>query len=51
MQDSDEAIRLDPQDAHAYFNRGVVYQNLGRQELANQDFDTANRLNPSLKRP
>ena len=49
MQDYDEAIRLDPQDAVAYYNRGVAYKNLGQTERANQDFAQAIRLDPSLK--
>ena len=51
IQDLDEAIRLDPQYAHAYFIRGTAYDRLGQTEQANQDFDEAIRLDPSLKRP
>ena len=45
IQDFDEAIRLNPQ-ADAYFNRGVVYRNLGQFERAIEDFGEAIRLNP-----
>ena len=41
-----EAIRLDPQDAVAYNQRGVAYVGLGQPERALQDFDEAIRLNP-----
>ena len=51
IKDYDETIRLDPQDARAYYSRGNAYGKLGQTERANQDFDEAIRLNPSLKRP
>ena len=40
----DEAIRLDPQDAITYYNRGVAYENLGQQEQADLDFAKAKEL-------
>jgi len=46
MQDYDEAIRLDPQNALAYFNRGNAYGAAGQYQQAIQDFDEAIRLNP-----
>ena len=51
IEDLDEAIRLDPKNATAYFIRGFAYKYLGQHERANQDYDEANRLNPNLKRP
>ncbi len=50
----DEAIRQDPQDAIAYYNRGVAHSRLARFDTggaarwkgAIQDFDVAIRLNP-----
>jgi tetratricopeptide (TPR) repeat protein len=58
----DEAIRQDPQDAIAYYNRGVAYNriaqgvtgsgmvragsNISQYQSAIQDFDQAIRLNP-----
>ena len=42
----DQAIRLNPQDAEAYINRGNAYAALGQLERAIQDFDEAIRLNP-----
>ena len=42
---------LDPQYAKAYNNRGIAYQKLGQTKRANQDYDEAIRLDPSLKRP
>jgi tetratricopeptide (TPR) repeat protein len=51
LQDADEAIRLNPQDAEAYYDRGVAYTNLGQYERAIQDADEAIRLNPHTPRP
>ena len=34
----DEAIRLDPEDAEAYFNRGVAYDNPGEYTAAIRDY-------------
>ena len=42
----DEAIRLNPEDALAYYFRGIAYGRLGQFERAIQDFDSAIRLNP-----
>ncbi len=54
----DEAIRLNPQDAIAYYSRGVAHNRLGqvkrgtgagghsRYQSAIKDFDQAIRLNP-----
>ena len=42
----DEAIRLNPQSAEAYYKRGVVYHSLGHFEQAIADYDEVIRLNP-----
>ena len=44
----DRAIKLDPEFAEAYQNRGVSYFNLGLYERARQDFDEGTRLKPSV---
>ena len=46
IEDWDEAIRLDPQDADAYNNRGIAYHDLGEYQRAIEDYDEAIRLNP-----
>ena len=46
IQDFDEAIRLDPQDADAYYNRGVVYGRIGKSIEAERDFAKAKELDP-----
>ena len=46
IQDYAEAIRLDPQNASAYNNRGSAYDDLGQYERAIQDYDEAIRLDP-----
>ena len=42
----DEAIRLDPRLAFAYYNRGQAYFRLGQFEAAKQDYDQAVNLDP-----
>ena len=44
IEDYSQAIRLDPQYAKAYYNRGIAYGNLGQQEIANRDFAKAKEL-------
>ena len=44
IQDYDEAIRLDPQDADAYINRALAYTLLGKDAEANRDVDRAVEL-------
>ena len=44
----DEAIRLAPGYAAAYYNRGVAYEDLGQHERAIQDYDEAIRLAPDF---
>ena len=42
-----KAIELNPQDATAYIDRGILYhQELGDSEAALMDFNEAIRLNP-----
>jgi len=48
IKDYDEAIRLDPQSAEAYYKRGFTYQNMGQGERAIEDFDRAIRINPEF---
>ena len=48
MEDLDEAIRLDPNLAQAYTNRGNAYAGLGQLQRAIQDYDEAIRLDPNL---
>ena len=39
-----EAVRLDPQFTVAYYNRGVIYNDLGQHQRAIEDYDAAIRL-------
>ncbi len=43
-----EFIRLKPDAANIYYNRGIAYQNLGQHQPAIQDFDQAIRLSPNF---
>ena len=47
----DKAIRLNPELAEAYNNRGVAKDNLGRREDAIADYDEAIRLKPDIAEP
>ena len=44
IQDYDEAIRLNPQDADAYYNRGIAYGDLGKREESERDLRKAKEL-------
>ena len=48
LEGYDEAIRLDPRVAVAYYNRGIVYAELGLTQKAIMDFGEAIRLNPQF---
>ena len=50
LAEYNEAIRLDPNFAVAYFNRGQTYFALGQPEKAIQDYAEAIRLNPGRAR-
>ncbi|HIA19543.1 MAG TPA: tetratricopeptide repeat protein, partial [Planctomycetaceae bacterium] len=41
-----EAIRIDPDDADAYNNRGIAYINMGEVSRAIADYNEAIRINP-----
>ena len=47
IEDSSKAITLDPDDAAAFFKRGVAYLAIGRTDLALKDWSTAIELNPN----
>ena len=46
LADYDKAIRLNPNDAEAYLNRGMAYNKIGQYFAAIIDYDTAIRLKP-----
>jgi tetratricopeptide (TPR) repeat protein len=46
IADFNEAIRLDPKDALAYYNRGVVWGDKKEYDRAIADFNEAIRLDP-----
>ncbi len=48
IEDYDETIRLNPNDAEAYFKRGNAYYNLNKEKRAIEDYDKAIRLNPQF---
>jgi lipoprotein NlpI len=48
LADYNEAIRLNPKDAHAFNNRGVAYDNKKEYDRAIADYDAAIRLNSKL---
>ena len=44
IQDYDETIRLNPEYAYAYKNRGLAYEIIGKQIEAERDYATAKEL-------
>ncbi len=42
----DEAIRLNPRDVLAYYNRAIAYHNFGEYERAIEDYDKALGFSP-----
>ena len=48
LADFDQAIRLKPDFAKAYNNRGIAKDTLGRHDDALADFDQAIRLRPDF---
>ena len=44
IEQYDEAIRLDPQDTIAYYNRGILYGLIGKTIEAERDFAKAKEL-------
>jgi tetratricopeptide (TPR) repeat protein len=49
LADLDEAVRLNPYSADAYYNRGLVYSGSQRYELAIADFTRAIELAPRAR--
>jgi Tfp pilus assembly protein PilF len=50
IDDFNEAIAREPNDANAHFNRGVAYANSGDRQQALADFSEAIRLNPKYQK-
>lgn len=50
IENYDQAIRLDPNEAWFYFNRGFTYSDLGQNQQAIEDFNQAIHLNPNFVR-
>ena len=48
IKDYDEAIRLNPQSAEAYYKRGFLYQSHDYVERAIEDFDKTIRIDPQF---
>ena len=46
-----EAIRLNPNCAVAYGNRGFAHENMGKFDAAKADYDEAGRLDPKSQPP
>ncbi|MDO8687546.1 MAG: tetratricopeptide repeat protein [Dehalococcoidales bacterium] len=50
VREFDDAIRLNPQSAEAYYKRGLFYQNQDYAERAIEDFDKAIRIDPQFNK-
>ena len=46
IEDYDRAIEINPENAGAYYNRGVAYGKLGDHRQAIEDYDRAIEINP-----
>ena len=51
LAEFDKAIALDPHNAQALYNRGLLYQNEKQHQLAIDDFTAANGLTPQRAEP
>lgn len=49
IRELDEAIRLNPEDAAGYINRGYAYYKKGDNDKAIEDFDNAVRFCPNYE--
>ena len=47
IQDYDQAIKLNPNDAEAFNSRGISYSDKGQLDRAIQDYDQAIKPNPN----
>ena len=50
IQDTDQAIRLNPNEPSLDYTSGLAYKKKGNFDRAIQDFDEAIRLNPTFER-
>ena len=48
LADYRESIRLNPNNAEAYANRGITYRRIGDYDLALANFDKAIQLDPTI---
>ena len=51
IRDYDEVIRLDPENAYAYYKRGLCYTALNRMDLASYNFHRANEIMADREEP
>ena len=47
IADYSEAVRIDPNNAKAYYDRGLAYRSNGKRDKAIADFSEAIRLDPN----
>lgn len=51
LAEFDKALALDPHNAEAFYNRGLIYQNNRQHQLAIDDFTSASGLTPQRPEP
>jgi tetratricopeptide (TPR) repeat protein len=49
IKDFSKAIEFEPLEAYNYIDRGTTYRWMGETELANNDFDRAAKIDPSIE--
>jgi tetratricopeptide (TPR) repeat protein len=48
IEDYNATLRLDPNYAFAYYNRGIAYYDKGMYDRAIEDYNAALRINPNF---
>ncbi len=50
LRDCEQAMKLDPNDANPYYNRGLIKRKKGDQAGGDSDIARARQMNPNVAR-